>query len=31
VMLRMMAGHDLSHLHQIDRYVQAVHAISSAS
>jgi hypothetical protein len=25
VMLRMMAGHDLSHLHQIDRYVQRAH------
>lgn len=24
VMLRMMAGHDLSHLHQITRYLRAV-------
>jgi len=24
VMLRMLAGHDLSHLHQIGQYIQAV-------
>jgi hypothetical protein len=23
VMLRLLAGHDLSHLHQINRYIQA--------
>ena len=25
VMLRLLAGHDLSHLDQITRYIQAVH------
>jgi proline dehydrogenase len=24
VMLRLLAGHDLSHLHQIGRYIQAL-------
>jgi DinB superfamily len=31
VMLRMMAGHDLSHLDQIARYVHAVHATTPVS
>jgi DinB superfamily len=31
VMLRMMAGHDLSHLDQIARYLQALHARTAVS
>ncbi len=31
VMLRMIAGHDLSHLNQIDRYVEAVRRAASSS
>jgi hypothetical protein len=31
VMLRMMAGHDLSHLDQIARYLQALHASTAVS
>jgi len=29
VMLQLLAGHDLSHLHQIGRYIQALHAVES--